>query len=648
MELISWNVNGIRACVNKGFKEFFEGKQADIFCIQETKCQEGQIELEFDGYYSFWNSAEKKGYSGTAIFSKIKPISVRYGIGIEEHDHEGRVITLEFEEFYMVNIYTPNSKRELERLEYRCIWEDEIRKYLLNLNKTKPVIMCGDLNVAHKEIDLKNPKTNHHNAGFTDEERGKMTELLQAGFIDSFRFLYPDEENQYTWWSYMGNARQKNIGWRIDYFIVSNSIKDKIIDANIYPAIFGSDHCPVGLKINLRSIVPGLVDRSTKPGTSDRKGNSMNEIKKNGKKWFYWFVLGVAIISFYKLLDNFPDIIGAVKKFLNVLSPFFIGILIAYILYIPSRKIESIFKKSKVKFIRKKSRTLSIACAYIIFIIIAAIVLNFIFPVLIESLTELISNIQWYGDVTIQKYQSLPEDSLLKSDFVTDLIKNVQNIDIQQYINIDKITEYAKGALNFVTSIIDIFVAVIVSIYILSERGKILKFLERLIKAIFSEKTYKNIEKYFNDSNEIFFGFLSSQIIDAVIVGILSTIAMSIMGIKYAPLLGFIIGLFNIIPYVGAIIAVVIAAIVTLITGGISQAIWMLVVVIILQQIDANIINPKIVGNTLKISPLLVMFAITIGGAYFGILGMFLAVPVAAVFKILLEDYITYKNSKNE
>ena len=251
MKLISWNVNGIRACVNKGFKEFFIKENADIFCIQETKCQEDQIELEFEGYKSYWNSAEKKGYSGTAIFTKKEPISVSYGIGIEEHDHEGRVITLEFKNFYMVNIYTPNSKRELERLDYRCKWEDEICKYLLKLNKKKPVIMCGDLNVAHKEIDLKNPKTNRNNAGFTDSEREKMTKLLEAGFTDSFRYLYPEKLDQYTWWSYMGRAREKNIGWRIDYFIVSNDIKNKIEEALIYPEVFGSDHCPVGLKIEI-------------------------------------------------------------------------------------------------------------------------------------------------------------------------------------------------------------------------------------------------------------------------------------------------------------------------------------------------------------------------------------------------------------
>ena len=251
MKLISWNVNGIRACLTKGFEEVFKKMDADIFCLQETKCQPDQINLEFQGYTSYWNSAEKKGYSGTAIFTKQKPINVTYGIGIEEHDKEGRVITLEFEKFYMVDIYTPNSKRELERLEYRQIWEDEIRKYLLKLNETKPVIMCGDLNVAHKEIDLKNPKTNRHNAGFTDEERNKMTELLDSGFTDTFRYLYPEKENAYSWWSYMGHAREKNVGWRIDYFIVSKSIENQIKEAKIYPEIMGSDHCPVGLEILL-------------------------------------------------------------------------------------------------------------------------------------------------------------------------------------------------------------------------------------------------------------------------------------------------------------------------------------------------------------------------------------------------------------
>ena len=254
MKLVSWNVNGLRAVINKGFTEFFKEADADIFCIQETKMQENQIDDNikeiFKGYNTYWNSAEKKGYSGTAIITKNIPLNIKFGIGIEEHDKEGRVITLEFDKFYMVNCYTPNSKRELERLDYRMVWEDAFRNYLLELNKKKPVIVCGDLNVAHKEIDLKNPKTNRKNAGFTDEEREKMTELLNAGFTDTFRYLYPDKTDTYTWWSYMFKAREKNAGWRIDYFIVSNSIKDKIKESYIYSEVMGSDHCPVGLDID--------------------------------------------------------------------------------------------------------------------------------------------------------------------------------------------------------------------------------------------------------------------------------------------------------------------------------------------------------------------------------------------------------------
>lgn len=249
MKLISWNVNGLRACVNKGFMDTFKNLDADIFCLQETKLQEGQIELDLEGYYDYWNYAEKKGYSGTAVFTKEKPLSVSYGMGIEDHDKEGRVITLEFDDFYLVNVYTPNSKRELERLEYRMQWEDDFRSYLLNLNENKPVVMCGDLNVAHKEIDLKNPKTNKKSAGFTNEERNKMTELIEAGFIDSFRYFYPDKEEVYSWWSNFAKSRERNIGWRIDYFVVSKSFEHKIKDAFIYPEYMGSDHCPVGLLI---------------------------------------------------------------------------------------------------------------------------------------------------------------------------------------------------------------------------------------------------------------------------------------------------------------------------------------------------------------------------------------------------------------
>lgn len=251
MKMVSWNVNGLRACVTKGFVDIFNELDADIFCLQETKLQEGQIDLPLDGYYQYWNYAEKKGYSGTAIFTKKEPLAVTNGIGIDEHNTEGRVITLEFEDFFFVTCYTPNSQNELKRLDYRMKWEDDFREYLLSLNEKKPVILCGDLNVAHNEIDLKNPKTNRKNAGFSDEEREKMTTLLNSGFTDSFRYLYPDKEGIYSWWSYRFNARKNNAGWRIDYFITSDSIKDKIIDSKIHTDIMGSDHCPVELDIDL-------------------------------------------------------------------------------------------------------------------------------------------------------------------------------------------------------------------------------------------------------------------------------------------------------------------------------------------------------------------------------------------------------------
>ena len=249
MKLISWNVNGIRACVGKNFMEFFNEVDADIFCLQETKLQENQIDLQVEGYYQYWNYAKKKGYSGTSIFTKKEPLNVIYGMGIEEHDQEGRLITLEFEDFYMVTVYTPNSQSELKRLNYRMKWEDDFKKYLKELDKKKPVIVCGDLNVAHKEIDLKNPKTNRKNAGFTDEERNKFTELLNAGFIDTFRYFYPTEENIYSWWSYRFKAREKNAGWRIDYFCVSEKMKDRLESAKIHTEVLGSDHCPVELII---------------------------------------------------------------------------------------------------------------------------------------------------------------------------------------------------------------------------------------------------------------------------------------------------------------------------------------------------------------------------------------------------------------
>ena len=250
-KLISWNVNGLRSCMGKGFMDFFDSVDADIFCLQEIKLSEGQIEWNNENYYSYWNYAEKKGYSGTAVFSKEKPLSVKYGIGIDEHDHEGRVITLEFENFYMVTVYTPNSQRELTRLEYRMKWEDDFRNFLNDLRKTKPVVVTGDMNVAHKEIDLKNPKTNRKNAGFTDEERQKMTELLDSGFIDTFRYFYPDAEQRYSWWSYMFKSREKNVGWRIDYFLASKELEDRLISAEIHDEVLGSDHCPIELVIDL-------------------------------------------------------------------------------------------------------------------------------------------------------------------------------------------------------------------------------------------------------------------------------------------------------------------------------------------------------------------------------------------------------------
>ena len=251
MKLVSWNVNGIRACVRKGFLDYFQEVNADIFCLQETKLQAGQIELDLEGYHQYWNYAVKKGYSGTAIFTKKKPLSVKYGVGDHEDEPEGRIITLEYDEFYLINIYTPNAQRDLARLDYRLEWEDDIRVYIEELDQIKPVILCGDLNVAHQEIDIRNYKSNKGNSGFTDEERGKMTDLLESGFIDSFRYFHPDQEGAYTWWSYMNTVRERNIGWRIDYFIVSKQLENVLIDSQIHSNIMGSDHCPILLEMDL-------------------------------------------------------------------------------------------------------------------------------------------------------------------------------------------------------------------------------------------------------------------------------------------------------------------------------------------------------------------------------------------------------------
>lgn len=370
----------------------------------------------------------------------------------------------------------------------------------------------------------------------------------------------------------------------------------------------------------------------------------MNNTKKDWSKWIYWFLLGIALILVYKGLDNYDSVMNGIKGLMNVLSPFIVGIFIAYLLYMPARKFEEWFNKVKIKFIRKRSRALSVITVYLIILAIIIVLFSCIMPIVFGSIADFLNNLQGYITSAVENYNKLPEDSFFKGQIVQDVIHSLQNINIKQYFNVEQIVGYVTNAISAVFSVIDIFIAIIVSIYILTERKQIIAFLKKLTGAIFKENTYKNIDKYFNNSNEIFFKFIASQFLDAVVVGILVTIALTIMKVKYAPLLGFFIGMFNMIPYVGAIIATVIAVLVTLITGGLSQAIWMIIVVVILQQIDANIINPKIVGQSLKISPLLVLFAVTVGGAYFGILGMFLAVPVIAILKILINDYIEYKN----
>lgn len=376
----------------------------------------------------------------------------------------------------------------------------------------------------------------------------------------------------------------------------------------------------------------------------------MNEVKKNFSKWMYWFLLAVAIILVYKFLDNFTAIGNAIGKFVGVISPFLAGALMAYLLYIPASRIEKKLLKSKKKVLKKKARGLSVFITFTIAILLIILLVNVILPIVIESVIELVNNFQNYWNTTISKLNELPEDSFLKSEKVTEAIreigKNIQNIDLKQYINPEKITEYIKGVLGVASGIFDVFVTIIVSIYILLQRTRIIEFFKNVTIAIFGEKMYNQISKYVHNSNQIFFKFISGQLIDAVVVGILVTIAMSIIGVKYSILLGFMIGLFNIIPYFGAIVAVGLSILITIITGGLSQAFWMALVVIILQQIDSNIINPKIIGDSLEISPLLVIIAVTIGGAYFGVLGMFLAVPIAAVFKIIINDWIEAKKEK--
>jgi predicted PurR-regulated permease PerM len=373
----------------------------------------------------------------------------------------------------------------------------------------------------------------------------------------------------------------------------------------------------------------------------------MDNKKNKGKltKWLYWFLFALAVILVYKTLDNFSAIGNWIANLIDVLMPFVIGLLIAYLLYIPCRKLESIYRKSKkLKIISKRARGLSILTVYIIIIIILIVAINYLLPIVANSIIDLVSNIQGYYNSLMINIDNLPDDSIFKNEIVLDAIEGIKTIDLKQYINMNKLAEYAKGAIDFAGRIIDFFVAIIVSIYLLLERREILEFIKKLGRAILNKRAYRNFGKYFDRTNSIFFNFLAGQLLDGLIIGIITSIAMLILGVKYAISLGFMIGIFNLIPYFGAIIAVIIAAIITLLTGGLWQTVIMVIVLIILQQIDANIINPKILGNSLKISPLLVIFAVSVGGAYFGFWGMFLSVPVIAVIKLVLTDYIEYKN----
>lgn len=372
----------------------------------------------------------------------------------------------------------------------------------------------------------------------------------------------------------------------------------------------------------------------------------MEEIKQGWKKRISWLLIALIVVIVYKMLDNFSNIQEWFGSFFRIMKPFLLGLLISYILFMPCKKIESILLKSKFKFINKKARGLSVIATYIIFVLIIIVIINCIFPVLKESVVELVGNIPGYYEILVNKYKELPEDSVLKSDIIKDKMAELSNIDMKQLLSInnEKIIEYVKNIIDVFSGIFDIFVSIIVSVYILLQRTTIMKFLRRFARALFKKNTYEAVNKYFTKANEVFFTFISSQLLDAVIVGILTTVAMLIIKVKYAPLIGFTIGLFNMIPYIGAIVAVAIGILITFITGGLGKALAMAIVVIILQQIDANIINPKIIGVSLEVSPLLVIFSVTVGGAYFGILGMFLGVPIAVVIKTVLTDWIDNKN----
>lgn len=373
----------------------------------------------------------------------------------------------------------------------------------------------------------------------------------------------------------------------------------------------------------------------------------MKETKK-WTRWLYWFVFAVAVIFVYKTLDNFNDISIWFNKLLSILMPFLMGILVAYLFYIPCRQIESLYKKLKPKFIKKRARTLSIITVYIMAILLLAIIINIIIPALSKSVVELANSMPGYYNTAMKYVENMPEDAIIKKADILEIIGNLQKIDITKILSLENIYGYIKGVVGVAQGIFSVFVTLIMSVYILAERSQILKFVRRLNSAIFKDKTCKIIDKYFMKANDIFFKFVSSQVLDGIIVGIIVSIAMWILGVKYWVLLGFMIGLFNIIPYFGAIVAVVIASIITIFTGGFAKAIWMVIVVVILQQIDANIINPKIVGNALQLSPILVIFSVTLFGAYFGVLGMFLAVPIIAVIKLITNDFIDYRTKKKK
>lgn len=372
----------------------------------------------------------------------------------------------------------------------------------------------------------------------------------------------------------------------------------------------------------------------------------MEEIKQGWKKRISWLLIALTVVIVYKMLDNFSNVTEWFGTFFRILKPFLAGLLISYILFMPCKKIERALEKSKLKFVKKRARGLSVIATYIIFILIIIIIINCIFPILKESVVELVSNIPGYYETLVSKYKELPEDSVLKNDIIKDKMTELSNIDMKQFLSInnEKIIEYVKNIINIFSGIFDVFVSIIVSVYILLQRTTIMRFLRRFARAMFKKNTYEAVNKYFTKANEVFFTFISSQLLDAVIVGILTTVAMLIIKVKYAPLIGFTIGLFNMIPYIGAIVAVGIGILITFITGGFGKAIAMAIVVIILQQIDANIINPKIIGVSLEVSPLLVIFSVTVGGAYFGIMGMFLGVPIAVVIKTILNDWIENKN----